>query len=268
MATAPSRQPGSARETRLSSGRVLLALETTAPVASVAVAIGDEVRATAWLTRRREHAAGLLAWIKSTLEEARVGRGEVEGILVGRGPGSFTGIRIGAATAMGLATGLGVPLYPCSSLMAAVVPGAGAPPGVLPATARGVRAPPPDARIPRYVLFDARSDRVYAACYRVRQDRIVTLVEPWAATIGALLGRPVPDRARFCGDGALRSAARIREAGHPLLPPPYGFPTAEGLVRLHALCGVTPAEARRFEPEYLRSPVTFPSVTDLRGIRE
>lgn len=252
----------------MSSGRVLLALETTAPVASVAVAVGDEVRATGWLTRRREHAAGLLAWIESTLKTAGVGRGEVEGVLVGRGPGSFTGIRIGAATAMGLATGLGVPLYPYSSLMAAAEPGAGAPPGVLPASARRVCDPPPDTPVPRYVLFDARSDRVYAACYRVRQDQLVTLVEPWAATIGALLGSPVPDRACFCGDGALRSAARIREAGHPLLPPPYGFPTAEGLVRLHALSGVAPAEARGFEPEYLRSPVAFPSASDLNGIRE
>ena len=247
----------------MSSRRVLLALETTAPVASVAVAVGGEVRATGWLTRRREHAAGLLARIESALEEAGVGRREIEGVLVGRGPGSFTGIRIGAATAIGLATGLGVPLYPCSSLMAAAVPGAGAPPGVLPASAPGVCAPPPDARVPRYVLFDARSDRVYAACYRVLREQVVTLVEPWAATIGAVLGRPVPDRARFCGDGALRSAARIREAGHPLLPLPYGFPTAEGLVRLHALSGVAPVEARGFEPEYLRSPVAFPSASDL-----
>lgn len=246
----------------MSSGRVLLALETTAPVASVVVAVGGEVRATGWLTRRREHAAGLLARIESTLEEAGVGRGEIEGVLVGRGPGSFTGIRIGAATAMGLATGLGVPLYPCSSLMAAAVPGSGAHPGVLPGAAL------PDSRVPRYVLFDARSDRVYAACYRVLPEQIVTLVEPWASTIDAVLGRPVPDRARFCGDGALRSAARIREAGHPLLPLPYGFPTAEGLVRLHALSGVAPIEARGFEPEYLRSPVAFPSASDRSRNRE
>ena len=246
----------------MSSGRVLLALETTAPVASVAVAVGGEVRATGWLTRRREHAAGLLARIESTLKEAGVGRGEIEGVLVGRGPGSFTGIRIGAATAMGLATGLGVPLYPCSSLMAAAVPGSGAHPAVLPGAAL------PDSRVPRYVLFDARSDRVYAACYRVLPEQIVTLVEPWASTIDAVLGRPVPDRARFCGDGALRSAARIREAGHPLLPLPYGFPTAEGLVRLHALSGVAPIEARGFEPEYLRSPVAFPSASDRSRNRE
>lgn len=246
----------------MSSGRVLLALETTAPVASVAVALGSEVRATGWLTRRREHAAGLLARIESTLEEAGVGRGEIGGVLVGRGPGSFTGIRIGAATAMGLATGLGVPLYPYSSLMAAAVPGRGAHPGVLPGATPRTGAAPPDARVPRYVLFDARSDRVYAACYRVLPEQIVTLVEPWASTIGAVLRCPVPGRARFCGDGALRSAARIREAGHPLLPLPYGFPTAEGLVRLHALSGVAPVEAEGFEPHYLRSPVAFPSDSD------
>lgn len=252
----------------MSSGRVLLALETTAAVASIAVAVGGEVRATGWLTRRREHAAGLLARIESTLDEAGIGRGEIEGVLVGRGPGSFTGIRIGVATAMGLATGLGVPLYPCSSLMAAAVPGPGARPGVLPRAASPVGAAPPDARFPRYVLFDARSDRVYAACYSVLPEQIVTLVEPRASTIGAVLGRPVPDRARFCGDGALRSATRIREAGHPLLPLPYGFPTAEGLVRLHALSGVPPVDARGFEPEYLRSPVAFPSASDRSRNRE
>ncbi len=244
----------------MSSGRVLLALETSSSVASVAVAVGGEPRAAGWLTRSGEHAARLLPRIESTLGEAGVRRREIDGVVFGRGPGSFTGIRIGAATAMGLARGLDVPLYPRSSLKAAAVPGDGPFPGSLLEAASWLDASATDPGAPQYVLFDARSDRVYAGCYRVLAERIVTIVKPTASTIGEVLAGPIPKGARFCGDGALRSASLILEAGYALLPLPYGFPTAEGLLRLHALSGGKPPEAgRAFEPEYLRSPVAFPS---------
>ncbi len=241
---------------------MLLALETSSRVASVAVGAGGELRAMGWLTRRGEHAAGLLPRIESTLGAAGVEREDIEGVVVGRGPGSFTGIRIGAATAMGFARGLGVPLYPCSSLKAAAVPGERALPEALLEAWSRPGASGADAGAPRYVLFDARSDRVYAACYRVLPERIATIVEPGASTIDEVLEGPVPKGAHFCGDGALRSATLILAAGHALLPLPYGFPTAEGLLRLHALSGGEPVAGRAFEPEYLRSPVAFPSVSE------
>ena len=245
----------------MSPGRVLLALETSSPAASVAVGVGGELRAVGWLTRPREHGAGLVARIESTLGEAGVGRGELDGVVCGRGPGSFTGIRIGAATAMGLAKGLDVPLYSRSSLKAAALTVGGPVPASLLEAGSWLDASGADPAAPRYVLFDARSDRVYAACYRVLAERIVTIVEPRASTIGEVLEGPLPTGARFCGDGALRSAALILGAGYTLLPPPCGFPTAEGLLCLDALCGGEPAARRAFEPEYLRAPVAFPAAS-------
>ena len=183
------------------------------------------------------------------------------GVVFGRGPGSFTGIRIGAATAMGLARGLDVPLYPRSSLKAASVPGEGPFPESLLEAASWIDASGTDPGASRYVLFDARSDRVYAGCYRVLAERIVTIVGPVASTIGEVLAGPIPKGACFCGDGALRSASLILEAGYALLPLPYGLPTAEGLLRLHALSGGKPVAGRAFEPDYLRSPVAFPSAS-------
>jgi hypothetical protein len=57
------------------------------------------------------------------------------------------------------------------------------------------------------------------------------------------------------GEGALRHRAILEEAGHPVLGPPFGYPTAEGLIRLLSLDPETPPleDPGRWEPEYLRA---------------
>lgn len=60
------------------------------------------------------HAERLHVMIDALLEEQQVGRSALQAVAVGRGPGSFTGLRIGVSTAKGICTGLGIPLLaPC-----------------------------------------------------------------------------------------------------------------------------------------------------------
>lgn len=79
----------------------LLALDTGSPTTSIAVGRGATVMAERQLPLRRSSERLLLA-IEEALEEARLGLDDLAGLVVLRGPGSFTGLRVGLATAMGL----------------------------------------------------------------------------------------------------------------------------------------------------------------------
>jgi tRNA threonylcarbamoyladenosine biosynthesis protein TsaB len=212
-----------------------LALETSGRLGSVAVGVPGELRAESRLDVPGNHAAELVPRVDETLRRAAVRRQDLAGVIVGRGPGSFTGVRISAATGKGLAHALGIPLWAFSSLEAGAVAETGSP---------SVRC----------VLFDARGDRVYAGCYRVEPGAVATLVAPHATRIGELLADGVPEGAQFMGTGAARHRDALERAGRRVVEPPAGVPTAAAL--LHLL-GVHPdhepiAAAARWEPEYVK----------------
>lgn len=85
----------------------LLFLDTGSPVVSVALGAGGET-ATRTIALRRS-SERLLSAIEAVLDELGAGRRELGGIAVLQGPGSFTGLRVGLATALGLHQALGVP---------------------------------------------------------------------------------------------------------------------------------------------------------------
>jgi tRNA threonylcarbamoyladenosine biosynthesis protein TsaB len=95
---------------------LLLALDTSTRVASVAVFDGQQVLSeTTWLAGR-EHSTRLLVEVGIALE--RVGRGveHLTGLVVASGPGSYTGVRVALSVAKGMAGGLGIPAWSVSSL--------------------------------------------------------------------------------------------------------------------------------------------------------
>jgi tRNA threonylcarbamoyladenosine biosynthesis protein TsaB len=95
----------------------ILALDTATLTASVAVLVGDEVVAKAQ-TRASTHSESLLPLVDEMLAKAGLVPADLDAIACGAGPGSFTGLRIGMATAKGLAFALGKPLVLASSLAA------------------------------------------------------------------------------------------------------------------------------------------------------
>ncbi|HET7607604.1 MAG TPA: tRNA (adenosine(37)-N6)-threonylcarbamoyltransferase complex dimerization subunit type 1 TsaB [Gammaproteobacteria bacterium] len=94
----------------------MLAFETSSAVGSVALetAAGVVVRD---LGIPREQTERLLAVTDELLNDARIELGSLDGIAFGRGPGSFTGLRVSVAVAQGLGAASGVPLLPVSSLL-------------------------------------------------------------------------------------------------------------------------------------------------------
>lgn len=234
----------------------VLALETAGPVASVALAEGGRVLGRHFMEEPRTHASGMIPAIERVLRAASTTRGELTSIAVGAGPGSFTGVRVAAATAKGIAHALDLPLFAVSSLLGAALTEQVA------ADTYATVAEPTDTALTqtapaiglRVVLFDARGDRLYRAAYRLGAELPEVVAGPAFATLDEVLSDLRFRGAAFCGDGAVRHARRLAESGGSILAPPTGFPSADGLIRALALDpDPTPVEdSRRWEPSYLR----------------
>ena len=229
-----------------------LGIETSGAPGSVAVAVDGAVVAARFLGEQADHAARLIPAIRGALTDAERGRDELDGVVVGAGPGSFTGARVGAAAAKGLARALDVPLYATSSLRAAAFAEeslAGAPPAV------GAPFPPPapplsaEGRQIRYVLVDARGGRVYGACYDVGGGGAVEVIPPHGGTIVGAINRRSPVGTVFAGSGAEAHKRTLQAAGYVVAPPPAGVPVAAAVLRC---CRWAPVDAADWEPEYVR----------------
>ncbi|GAA1483459.1 tRNA (adenosine(37)-N6)-threonylcarbamoyltransferase complex dimerization subunit type 1 TsaB [Brachybacterium fresconis] len=148
---------------------MLLGIDTSGAV-SVAVARGTlggdghapEILAVRGDDRARHHDEVLLALVEETMAEAGAGRSDLTGIVVGRGPGPFTGLRVGLVAARSIAGVLDLPLHGISSLdaLAHQALAAAGGEGTAPVTVA--------------VALDARRREVYHARYRRAADGTVT----------------------------------------------------------------------------------------------
>ncbi len=218
------------------SGHVRLAFDTSGSTGSVAVAEGDRILLTREIEERLEQAARLVPTIDDALGAAGVGLADLAEVVVGEGPGSFTGVRVAAATAKGLTRALGLPLRAVSSLAAE-------------ALAHKAAGPI------RFALFDARADRVYAACYGVGSATAQELVPPRPSTVREVLAGDVPPGAVFVGDGARRHRGAIEGAGFDIDEGLSARPLAEGLLLYLALRpDLAPVpDPASWEPAYVRA---------------
>lgn len=101
---------------------IVLGIESATPVAGVAVVNGDIILAERMVNNQRTHSVNLLPMIKASIEEAGITPGDLNGIAVSSGPGSFTGLRIGMSTAKTLAQVWGLPVVGISTLDALAYP--------------------------------------------------------------------------------------------------------------------------------------------------
>ncbi len=233
---------------------MVLGIDTSTRLGSVALAIDGAVMVSEYLTEPKAHASGVFEAIESVLSFVKGGVGDLVGVAVGAGPGSFTGLRVSGATAIGLAGTLNVPVYSASSLRAGCLGSE-----LLPVTqAPGVIIPPRDLgkavswNAPpklRYVLADARRGRVYGACYRMEPLGPVEVIAPHGGTIDDVFRTP-PDRGTvFMGEGAQVHRDLIVGAGFEFHPYPSGQPCADAVIEV---CRWEPTPADEWEPAYVR----------------
>lgn len=195
--------------------RAWVAIETSGDQASVAVGGADALPAEERIVGRRQHASQVIPALQRVLTASGTTLDQIAGLVIADGPGSFTGLRIGATVAKAIAHVRGLPVRAASALaIAAWQHGAGD------AASREL-----------LVTSDALRGEVYAALYRVEPGRLTTLRPPQLARPEALKDWPAAERVF---DVAPRAATLLRllavEGGtHPVedletWEPDYGRP--------------------------------------------
>jgi len=182
------------------------------------------------------HSRELLPAVEELMERAGVGWGDVDAVAVGVGPGGFTGLRIGVATARALATAARLPVHPVSSLAA---------------LAAGIEEP---LALP---LIDARRGELFGALYEGGEQ----VVAPFTARPELLperLGRELAG-AVAAGDGSLKFRDILEAAGVRVPPDESGLHVVRAL-NVCRLAEQVPAERpEAVLPTYIRDPDAEPS---------
>ena len=218
---------------------LILALESSASPASVAVCSGKELLGLYYQNTGLTHSRTLLAMAESLLRNLGIPVADVGLFAVARGPGSFTGVRIGVAAAKGLAWGAGRPACGVSTL-----------------EAMALQAPVPGSML--CPVMDARRGQVYNALFTWRDGALVRLCDDRAISLEELAAGLKPRAANgpvlLFGDGAVAAYKFLSSSGIgcALVPELQRNQTAYG-VALAALAAKT-APASELEPFYLRPP--------------
>ncbi len=211
------------------------------------------------------HATRLLAMAGRLLEQDGLAWSALDRIAVGVGPGTFTGLRVGVATARGLAQSLAAELVGVSSLRALALAGLAAPDAADARYADGLRTDQsrPDAIL---AVIDARRGEVFAAAYeRGEADEPRELAAARALAPEALgdlvaqadaAGGGRAWRWLALGDGAVRFAAHLQTAGIPAPPDssPLHRVSAAAICELGARMPAAAVGREGVLPDYCRRP--------------
>jgi len=223
---------------------IVLGIETATPQVACALGGHEGVLASFCATRGRRHAEILTPAIAFLCEQAEIELSEVGAIAVDIGPGLFTGLRVGIATAKALAQALRVPMIGLSSLDLLAYPQRGS---------RRLIAP----------IIDARRGEVFSAFYRKVPGGVQRVSEPVVATADEVAA-DLQARREECllvGDGAVRYAATFAQLSRAEAATVGGaYPSAAALVelaqpRVQREEFVQPWE---LQPMYLRAPDADP----------
>lgn len=150
---------------------LILNLETATNICSVALCKGENILAKRESDEDRSHGSLLTVFMQEVLEEAGVKPEEISAIAVSKGPGSYTGLRIGVSVTKGFAYGLSIPVIGIVTLQAMVV-----------AATRHRSVKELQQKYPEILfcpMIDARRMEVFSALYDKNRD----IISPVSATV-------------------------------------------------------------------------------------
>lgn len=218
----------------------ILALDSSGLVASVAVTEDDNLLGEYTINYKKTHSQTLLPMLDEVAKMIELDMNTIDAIAVSAGPGSFTGLRIGSATAKGLGLALNKPIVSVPTVDALAYNLWGSPDVVCP-------------------LMDARRQQAYTGLYEFCDGRMNTILMQCAVGIEEIISKvnELGRRCIFLGDGVPVFTDYIREH----LTVPYAFAPAhcnkQRAASVAALAGILYKQGRmetaaEHRPEYLR----------------
>jgi tRNA threonylcarbamoyladenosine biosynthesis protein TsaB len=229
---------------------IVLGFDTATSATAVALRLSDgrgtQARDDPPAGAHPGHATRLLEMARELLDAAGVAWGDIDRVAVGVGPGTFTGLRVGVATARGLAQSLSAELVgvssPCALALVALAS---------------------ESQGPALAVIDARRGEVFAAAYEVGEGAVPReLMSPRAIApqelphvlveVGELVG--AHDRWLAVGDGAVRFREQLAGPGMRIPPDSSALHlvSAAAICELGALAATAPVE--ELVPDYRRRP--------------
>ena len=218
---------------------LILAFETSAKAASVALLEGDKLLSESYQNTGMTHSQTLMVMAEDMLKQCGKTAKDVDALAVAEGPGSFTGVRIGVAAAKGFAWGREIPCYGVSTLEAM-------------AQSLGIY----DGYI--CPVMDARRSQVYNALFeadrgeitRIREDRAISLDD--LAEDVKKLEKPV----FLVGDGSILCYNTLLERVPSLVLPPehrmHQRAVGVGIIAARQIRAGISGDAAALTPNYLR----------------
>ena len=218
---------------------LLLAFETSAKAASVALFDGSKLLGESYQNTGLTHSQTLLVMAQDLLNQCGKKPADVQAVAVAEGPGSFTGVRIGVAAAKGFAWGKELPCYGVSTLESMAL-GLGAYDGII--------CPVMDAR--RSQVYNALFDASHSSVSRITPDRAISLEDLGAELKNAK--KPI----FLVGDGSILCYDTLKDTVANLVMPAehrmHQRAVGVGLAALQKIAAGETGDGNALTPNYLR----------------
>ena len=218
---------------------LLLAFETSAKAASVALFAGEKLLGESYQNTGLTHSQTLMVMAQDLLKQCGHVPSDVEAVAVAEGPGSFTGVRIGVAAAKGFAWGKNIPCYGVSTLESMAL-GLGAYDGII------------------CPVMDARRSQVYNALFYVNQGTVARRTEDRAIALADLAEelKNVEKPVFLVGDGSnLCYTTLSGSVSNLVLPAEHRLhqrAVGVGLAALRKIAAGEQGDGNALTPNYLR----------------
>ena len=201
----------------------VLALDTTSSWGSVAISHNERIVYLGYLDIRVTHSERLMQQIDYGLQQSEMQITDIDLIALSNGPGSFTGVRIGLATAKGICFARKIPLYPVNTLKLLAFNAYGCQINILP-------------------FIDARMNEVYTALYDQELNELIT---PRSSLPQEIL-LSIKEKTLILGDGVYKYCDLISSLNQDLIIglAHQNYPIASALISMVAL------ENKRFEYDF------------------
>lgn len=224
----------------------LLAIDSSGLVATAAIIEDEVMRAEYTVNYKKTHSQTLLPMIDEIVKMTETDLNQLDAIAVAGGPGSFTGLRIGSATAKGLGLALDKPIISVPTVLGLAYNYYGYPQPICP-------------------IMDARRGQVYTGIYCFRENKRIICLEQCAISLQELIvtieemvsAGTMTENIVFLGDGVpvhRKCIDELLQVPHTFAPPHLNGQRAGAL----GVCAMQLAEEGKFEtaaehhPDYLR----------------